>query len=115
VAETTLNLRLNVFRILHKITKNNNRKVIFMNIKPLGNRVIIQRLEEECIKGIIIPDSAKKKKDMAKVIAIGNLKDTDIKVDDTVLIEKYAGTEFSVSDEQIYLIVKVEDIIAVLE
>jgi chaperonin GroES len=92
-------------------------------LKPLGNRVIAERLEaEETLKGgIIIPDSAKKKQEMAKVIAVGEGKKTDdgktipppVKVGDTILMDKYSGQEVSVDDEE-FIIVKADDIIAIV-
>ncbi len=95
-----------------------------LTLKPLGNRVLAQRLEEqEKLKGgIIIPDSAKKKQEMAKVIAIGPGKKTEegkllpmpVKIGDTILMDKYSGQEVTIDDEE-YLIVKAHDIIAIVE
>ncbi len=93
-------------------------------IKPLSDRVVAQRLEsEETLKGgIIIPDSAKKKQEMAKVIAIGDGKVTDenkklpmpVKIGDVILMDKYSGQEITIDDEE-YIIVKADDIIAIIE
>ena len=93
-------------------------------LKPLGNRVLAQRLEpEEKMKGgIILPDSAKKKQEPAKVIAVGTgarLEDGKIlpipvKVGDTILMDKYGAQEVTVDDEE-YLILKADDIIAIIE
>jgi len=93
-------------------------------LKPLADRVVAQRLEsEETVKGgIIIPDSAKKKQEMARVIAIGEGKVTDenktlampVKVGDIILMDKYAGQEINIDDEE-YIIVKADDIIALVE
>ena len=93
-------------------------------LKPLGNRVVAQRLEEEeTFKGnIIIPDTAKKKQEMAKVIAIGEGKKTDsgnlipvpVKVGDVILMDKYAGQEMTIDDEE-YIIIRSDDIIATVE
>ena len=93
-------------------------------IKPLGDRVVAQRLEaEETLKGgIIIPDTAKQKQEMAKVIAVGPGKKTEsgktiempVKVGDIVLMDKYAGQEVEMEDEE-YIIVKADDIIATVE
>ena len=93
-------------------------------IKPLANRVVAQRLEEkETLKGgIIIPDSAKKKQEMLKVIAVGPGKKTDsdkliavdVKIGDIILMDKYSGQEISVDDEE-FVIVKSDDIIAIIE
>jgi chaperonin GroES len=94
------------------------------SVKPLGDRVLLQRIEEaEEIKGgIIIPDSAKEKPQEAKVIALGTgALDKDgkkvafnVKVGDKVLVGKYAGTEVKL-DELIYLLLREEEILAVIE
>jgi len=94
------------------------------NLKPLGNRVLVKRLEaDDALKGgIILPDSAKKKQEKAKVLAIGNgKKDKDgqeipipVKAGDVVLIDKYSGTEVTIEDEE-YIIVRSDDIIAIVE
>jgi chaperonin GroES len=91
---------------------------------PVGNRVLAQRLEaEETLKGgIIIPDSAKKKQETAKVIAVGEGKKTNegklipipVKVGDLILMDKYSGQEITLDDEE-YIIVKADDIIAIIE
>jgi len=94
------------------------------NLKPLGNRVLVKRLEaEEALKGgIILPDTAKKKQEKASVLAIGEgKKDKEgqivpipVKVGDVVLIDKYSGTEVTIDDEE-YIIVRSDDIIAIVE
>lgn len=93
-------------------------------LKPLGNRVLIRRLEgEETLKGgILLPDSAKKKQEQAEVIAIGpgkkdnkgNLVPMPVKEGDTVLIEKYSGQEITLDDQE-YVIVRADDLIAIIE
>jgi chaperonin GroES len=93
-------------------------------LKPLGNRVLAQRLEqEEKLKGgIILPDSAKKKQETAKVLAVGPGKRLDdgkvlpvpVKVGDTILMDKYSAQEVTIDDEE-YLILKADDIIAIIE
>lgn len=93
-------------------------------LKPLGNRVLVQRLEaEETMKGgIILPDSAKKKQETAKVIAIGSGKKLEdgktlpipVNVGDVILMDKYSGQEVTVDDEE-YMILKADDIIAIIE
>ena len=93
-------------------------------LKPLSNRVVAIRMEEEdTIKGgIIIPDSAKKKQETAKVIAVGEGKMTDegkcipmsVKEGDIILMDKYSYQEVTVNDEE-YIIVKADDIIAIVE
>lgn len=94
------------------------------SLKPLGNRVLVQRLEaEETLKGgIILPDSAKKKQETAKVVAVGPGKKLDdekvipvpVKVGDVVLMDKYSGQEVTIDDEE-FLILKADDIIAIIE
>ena len=94
------------------------------SVKPLGDRVLLQRIEEaEEIKGgIIIPDSAKEKPQEAKVVALGTgAVDKDgkkipfsVKVGDKVLVGKYAGTEVMLNEE-IYLLLREEEILAVVE
>lgn len=93
-------------------------------LKPLGNRVLAQRLEaEETVKGgIILPDSAKKKPETARVIAVGpgkrekegNITPVEVKVGDIILMDKYSGQEVTLQDEE-YIIVKADDIIAIVE
>jgi len=95
-----------------------------MTLKPIGNRVLAQRLEaQETLKGgIILPDSAKKKQETAKVIAVGAGKRLDdgkvlpvpVKVGDTILMDKYASQEVTIDNEE-YLILKADDIIAIIE
>jgi chaperonin GroES len=95
-----------------------------ISLKPLGNRVLAQRLEaQETVKGgIILPDSAKKKQETAKVIAVGEGKRLDdgkvlpvpVKVGDLILMDKYSGQEVTLNDEE-YLIIKADDIIAIVE
>ena len=94
------------------------------SVKPLADRVLLQRIEEaEEIKGgIITPDSAKEKPQEAKVIALGTgAVDKDgkkipfsVKVGDKVLIGKYAGTEVKLEDDT-YLLLREEEILAVVE
>lgn len=93
-------------------------------IQPLGNRVVAERLEqEETMKGgIIIPDSAKKKQEMVKVIAVGEGRKTDegklipidVKVGDVILMDKYAAQEITLDNEE-YIIVKADDILAIIK
>ena len=89
-----------------------------MNIKPLADRVLIQpaAAEEKTVSGIIIPDSAKEKPLKGEVIAIGNgTKDEEmvVKVGDTVLYGKYAGTELELEGGK-YLIMRQSDILAII-
>ena len=89
-----------------------------MNIKPLADRVLIlpAPAEEKTIGGIIIPDTAKEKPLKGEVIAVGNgTKDEEmvLKVGDTVLYGKYAGTEIEFEGEK-YLIMRQSDILAII-
>lgn len=95
-----------------------------ITLKPLGNRILAQRQEaEETVKGgIILPDSAKKKQETAKVVAVGPGKKLDdgklippsVNVGDIILMDKYSGQEVTIDDEE-YIIVKSDDIIAIIE
>jgi len=94
-----------------------------MKIRPLRDRLIVRRLEEEekTKGGIIIPDTAKEKPLSGQVVAVGNgkvLEDgkvvpLDVKAGDTVLFGKYSGTEIKVDGEEL-LMLKEEDILGVL-
>jgi len=89
-----------------------------LNIKPLADRVLVkpQAAETKTASGIIIPDSAKEKPQQGKVVAVGNgTKDEPltVKVGDTVLYGKYAGTELKLEGND-YLIMKESDIFAIL-
>lgn len=93
-------------------------------LKPLGNRVLAKRLEQEdTVKGgLIIPDTAKKKQEVMEVIAIGEGKKTEegktlpmpVKIGEKILIDKYSGQDITLDDEE-YTILKADDIIAVIE
>jgi chaperonin GroES len=93
-------------------------------LRPLGNRVIAQRLEaQETMKGgIILPDSAKKKQETAKVVAVGpgkrledgNILPVSLKIGDIILMDKYSAQEVTIDDEE-YIILKADDIIATIE
>ncbi|HUL20392.1 MAG TPA: co-chaperone GroES [Thermodesulfobacteriota bacterium] len=95
-----------------------------MKIRPLQDRVIVKRLEEEekTKGGIIIPDTAKEKPQEGKVIAVGKGKMTedgkliplDVKVGDKILFGKYSGTEIKIEGEE-HLIMREEDILGVIE
>ncbi len=95
-----------------------------MKIRPLQDRVIVKRLEEDekSAGGIIIPDTAKEKPMEAKVTAVGKGKVTEdgkllsmeVKVGDKVLIGKYAGTEVKIDGEE-NLIMREDEILAVIE
>jgi chaperonin GroES len=95
-----------------------------MNIRPLGDRVLIKRVaeEEKSKGGIIIPDTAKEKPQEGKVIAVGKGKrdddgkvtPLDVKKGDRILFGKYSGTEVKLNGEE-HLIVREEDILGVIE
>jgi chaperonin GroES len=95
-----------------------------MKLKPLNDRVLVKRLEEEekTKGGIIIPDSAKEKPMKGKIVAAGpgklgeDGKRVKLAVDkgDTVLFNKYAGTEIKLDDDE-FLIMREDDILAVIE
>lgn len=89
-----------------------------MKIRPLGTRVLVQPLEAEqrTASGIIIPDSAKEKPQRGTVVAVGNGKEDEkmeVKVGDTVMYGKYAGTELQY-DGKDYLIMNQSDILAII-
>ena len=88
-----------------------------MNIKPLDDRVLVEQVEEEeKVGSIIIPESAKEKPRMAKVIAVGTDEDLQevIKVGDSVLYAKYSGTEVELENKK-YIIISRSDILAIIE
>lgn len=95
-----------------------------MNIRPLHDRVVVRRLENEKMSsgGIVIPDAAKEKPVQGEVIAVGNgkilengeVRALDVKVGDTVLFGKYSGTEVKLGDEEV-LVMREEDIMGVVE
>ena len=94
-----------------------------MNIRPLHDRVIIRRMEEEKTSpgGIVIPDSATEKPVKGEVVAVGNgkildsgeVRPLDAKVGDTILFGKYSGTEVSVDGEEL-LVMREDDITAII-
>jgi chaperonin GroES len=89
-----------------------------LNIKPLGDRVVVEPApaEEKTASGIIIPDTAKEKPQQGTVVAVADKdKDNDIRVKtgDKVLYGKYAGTEISINDND-YLIMSQTDILAII-
>ena len=95
-----------------------------MNIRPLHDRVVIKRMEEErtTAGGIVIPDTATEKPSRGEVIAVGHgkllengdVRALDVKVGDTVLFGKYAGTEIKIEGED-YIVMREEDIMGVIE
>jgi chaperonin GroES len=95
-----------------------------MNLKPLGDRVVVQPIEQEeqTTLGIFLPETAKEKPQQGKVVAAGPgaRKETgeriamDVKVDDKVLYAKYAGTTIKLDGKE-FLILKESDILAIVE
>ncbi|RMH42741.1 MAG: co-chaperone GroES [Deltaproteobacteria bacterium] len=95
-----------------------------MKIRPLGDRILVKRVEEEekSAGGIIIPDTAKEKPIQAKVIAVGNgrldkngkRQPLEVKEGDRVLFSKYGGTEVKLDGEE-HLILREDDVLAVLD
>jgi chaperonin GroES len=95
-----------------------------MKIRPLHDRVVIRRMEEETTSagGIVIPDSATEKPAQGEVIAVGNGKITDsgdvrpldVKVGDKVMFGKFSGTEVKIDGEE-FLVMREEDIVGVFE
>ncbi len=95
-----------------------------MNIRPLHDRVVIKRVEEERVSagGIVIPDTAAEKPDRGEVIAVGHgkvldngdVRKLDLKVGDKVLFGKYAGTTVKVDGQEL-LVMREDDVIAVIE
>ena len=94
-----------------------------MDLKPLGNRVIVQIVEEDEVteSGIVIPESAKEKPQQADVISVGpgerkngEVVEPDIEEGDRVLFGKYTGTEVGLGGEE-YLVLESDDILAIIE
>lgn len=94
-----------------------------MNIKPLHDHILVERIEEEVRKGgIIIPDTAKEKPQQGKVIAVGdgrrdekgNRIALDVKKGDIILFGKYAGSEVKIDDKE-YLIIREDDVLGIIE
>ncbi len=96
-----------------------------MDLKPLADRVIVKSLEaEEKTKGgIVLPDTAKEKPQEGKIVAVGKGKVSDngdvraleLKVGDKVLYGKYSGTEITANDGKEYLIMREDDVLAVVK
>ena len=95
-----------------------------MKLRPMQDRIIVKRLEEETMTagGIFIPETAKEKPQKGEIMAVGNGKKTedgkviplDVKVGDKVLFGKYSGTEVKIEGEE-YLIMREDDILGVME
>jgi chaperonin GroES len=95
-----------------------------MKVRPLHDRIMVERLEEQEVRrgGIIIPDTAKEKPQEGKVIAVGTGKvgddgkkiPLDVKAGNKILFGKYSGSEVKIDDKE-YLILREEDVLAILE
>ena len=95
-----------------------------MKVRPLYDRILVKRIEEGEVRkgGIIIPDTAKEKPQEGKVVAVGNGKvndegkkiPLDVKSGDKILFGKYSGSEVKIDDED-YLILREEDVLAIIE
>ncbi len=95
-----------------------------MNLRPLHDRIVVKRMEEERTSpgGIVIPDSATEKPSKGEVVAVGNgklsdsgdIRPVDVKVGDTVLFGKYSGTEVKVDGDDL-LVMREDDVMAVIE
>ena len=87
-----------------------------MKVKPLGDRILVKPVDaaEKTSGGIIIPQTAQEKTQEAKVVAVGASEDIKVKVGDRVLHDKYAGTTLKV-DGQDHIIIKAEDVLAIVE
>jgi chaperonin GroES len=95
-----------------------------MNIRPLQDRIVVKRIEEEekTAGGIIIPDTAKEKPQEGKVVAVGKgkltedgkLQKLDVKKGDRILFGKYSGSEITMDGTE-YLILREEDVLGIIE
>ena len=91
-------------------------------IKPLKDRVVVQRIEENVESTIILPDSAKKKPEVVEVLSVGpggldkegNTIEMGVKAGDRVLVDQYAGQTVTLDDQE-YIIVRADDISAIVE
>jgi len=86
-----------------------------MNFKPLGDRLLVERVEEAntTASGIIIPDNAKEKPSRGKVLAVGSDVE-EVKKGDIVVFGKYAGTDLILDDNE-YLVLEVSDVLGIVE
>ncbi|HHX67393.1 MAG: co-chaperone GroES [Miniphocaeibacter sp.] len=92
-----------------------------MILKPIGERIVVKmvEVEEKTSSGIVLPSSAKEKPQVAEVVAVSNAIENNennikINVGDKVIYSKYSGTEVKLDDEE-YIIVKLEDVLAIVE
>ncbi len=95
-----------------------------MNLKPLGDRVVVEHVEqaEKSIGGVILPDTAKEKPQEGRVLAVGtgrtldngNKLSMDVKVGDRIIYSKYSGSEIKLEGKE-YLIISEKDVLAVID
>ncbi len=87
-----------------------------MKIRPIGERVVIKKLEAEqkTASGIVLTSSAQEKPQWAEVVEIPEAEDVKIKVGDKVIYKQYAGTEVKIEDES-YIVIDLENVLAVVE
>jgi len=107
-----------------KKRKMKEKEETTMKVKPLADRLLVRRLEEEEMKkgGIIIPDTVKEKPQKGQVVAVGpgRLDDKgkrvalEVKKGDTIIFSKYAGTEIKIEDKD-YLIMREDDVLGIVE
>jgi chaperonin GroES len=119
----TIVARIGSRRLKPKNQKEAIKHMAAVNVKPLGDRVLVQPIEEQEVKkgGIIIPDTAKEKPQEGKVVALGTGKiddngkkvDFTVKKGDKVLISKYGGTEIKI-DGETFLIMREDDILGII-
>ena len=96
-----------------------------MDIKPLGDRIVVQPLEAEDVTkgGIILPDTAKEKPHEGKIVSVGRgkvlengqIQALELKAGDRILYGKYSGSEIKTKDGKDYLIMKEEDVLAIVK
>jgi chaperonin GroES len=108
----------------HDVNDSVANEEVVMNVRPLRDRILLERIEEQEQRfgGIIIPDSAKEKPQQGRVVAAGKGRvndkgevfPLDVKVGDTVLFGKYSGTEIKISGTE-YLILREEEVLGVVE
>jgi chaperonin GroES len=89
----------------------------WMRFRPLGERALVKVVEREerTSSGIVLPDTAKEKPQMAEVVAVGNIEDgVEVNEGDTIVFAKYSGTEITLDGED-YMILDADDILGVVE
>jgi chaperonin GroES len=112
--------------LLTKILENNHtqKEAESMNLKPLGDRIVVKVLEaeEKTASGIVLPDKAKEKPQEGEVVAVGTGKvldngtrlEMELKAGDKVIFSRYAGSEVKVKGEE-YLILRQDDVLALVQ